>query len=271
MRTTDIARVYQGSGPFLTLYLDTSGDVENAAQRVELRWKNARTGLLQQGVPESVLDAVDPLVEGSHLAGATLALVASVDGVLWSSNLPDPPSREVIAHWATLPSIVPLLAYAQSQVPHVAVLATRVAAELAARTPDGDGGEPVVVEGERSPHVTRSAPGGWSQPRYQHHAEVHWERNAVDVAQVLTDLVDRVRPRLVALAGDVRAVQLLREKSPKRVRALMEQVGGELDSVDAVLQEAAKLVDAIVEQDTRELLDRFEQERGQHDLAADGA
>jgi hypothetical protein len=270
MRTSDIARVFEGSGPFLTLYLATSGDVENAGPRVELRWKNVRAGLLRQGVPERLLDAVDPLVEGSHLAGATLALVASVDGVLWSANLPEPPAQEVVAEWGTLPSVVPLLAHEQTQVPHVAVLASRAAAELAARTPDGDGDRPVAVEGERSPHLTRSAPGGWSQPRFQHRAEVIWERNAADVAAVLTDMVDRVRPRLVAVAGDVRAVQLLREKSPKRVEALMEVVGGELASIDAVLERASQLVDAAVEQDTKGLLDRFEQERGQGDLAAEG-
>jgi Bacterial archaeo-eukaryotic release factor family 2 len=270
MRTTEIARVFEAPGPFLTLYLATPGDVENAAQRVELRWKNARGDLLQQGVPESLLAAVDPLVEGSHLAGATLALIASVDGVLWSANLADPPPREVLARWAALPSLVPLLAHEQSQVPYVAVLASRGAAELVAQTPEGDRGAPVVVEGEQSPHLTRSAPGGWSQPRYQHRAEVVWERNAAEVAEALSEVVDRVRPRLVAVAGDVRAVQLLREQSPKRVAALVQEVGGELGSIEAVLERAGELVRATVERDTRELLDRFEEERGQHDRAAEG-
>jgi hypothetical protein len=271
MRTTEIARVYDHSGPFLTLYLATSGDVENAGARVELRWKNVRADLQREGAPEGVLAAVDPLVEGSHLAGATLALVASVDGVLWFANLPEPPPQEVVARWDALPSVVPLLAYEQSLVPHVAVLASRAAAELVAHTPDGDGTRPVAVEGERPPHLTRSGPGGWSQPRYQHRAEVQWERNAAEVAEVLTDMVDRVRPRLVAVAGDVRAVQLLREKSPKRVEALIEVVGGELASVDDVLEEAVKLVQATVERDTGELLDRFEQALGPHDLAVEGA
>jgi Bacterial archaeo-eukaryotic release factor family 2 len=272
MRTGDIARVFDASGPFLSLYMATPGDVENAAQRVELRWKNVRGDLLEQGVPESVLVAVDPLVPGSHTAGATLAVIASVDGVLWSGNLSEPPVREVVTHWGTLPSLLPLLAYQQSLVPHVAVLASRAAAELATRTPDDDGdGEPVKVEGQQSPHLTRSAPGGWSQPRYQHRAEVIWERNAAGVAEVLTDLVDRVRPRFVAVAGDVRAVQFLRDKSPRRVRELMEVVGGELPSIDQVLEAADRLVKATAEGDTRELLDRFEQERGQGDRAAEGA
>ncbi len=271
MRSTDIARVFDAPGPFLSLYLATGGGLENAGPRVELRWKNVRGELLERGVPEGLLEAVDPLVEGSHTAGATLAVLASAGGVAWSGSLPDPPLREAVARWGPLPSIVPLLAHAQSQVPHVAVLASRAAAELAARTPDSDRGEQVEVEGERSPYLTRSAPGGWSQPRYQHRAEVIWERNAAEVAEVLTDMVDRVRPRFVAVAGDVRAVQFLRDKSPKRVRKRMKVVGGELPSIATVLEEAAKLVHATVERDADELLDRFEEGQAQHDRAADGA
>jgi peptide subunit release factor 1 (eRF1) len=66
-------------------------------------------------------------------------------------------------------------------------------------------------------------------------------------------------------------VQFLRDKSPKRVRELMEVVGGELASVDQVLEAAEGLLEATAERDTRELLDRFEEERGQGDLAAEGA
>jgi hypothetical protein len=269
MRTNEMARLFHGSGPFLSLYLSTPGDVENAASMVELRWKSTRSELLDQGVPEALLEAIDPLVDGSHTAGATLAVIGSIDGVLWAGNLPDPPPREVVARWSPLPSIVPLLAQFQQLVPHVVVLASR-AAELHARTPDGDEGERQVVEGERTPHLHRSAPGGWSQPRYQHKAEVIWERNAAEFATVLTQVVDQVRPRFVALAGDVRAVQFLRDKSPKRVRELLQVVGGELPSIEAVQAEADRLVAATVERDTGELLDRFGQERSQHDLAADG-
>ena len=40
------------------------GGAENAAQRLELRWKSARNDLQEQEVPIGVLEAVDPLVEG---------------------------------------------------------------------------------------------------------------------------------------------------------------------------------------------------------------
>jgi hypothetical protein len=75
----------------------------------------------------------------------------------------------------------------------------------------------------------------------------------------------------VAAAGDVRAVQLLREQAPKRVRELIRVVGGEYHSLDAVFAAADKQVAATVEADTEALLQRFAEERGQRDRAVEGA
>jgi len=140
-----------------------------------------------------------------------------------------------------------------------------------AKLPDGQRTE--RVEGEQGPVLTRSAPGGWSQPRYQHRAEVVWERNASEVAAVLARIVDQVHPRFVAAAGDVRALQLLRDESPKRVQELLRVVGGEFPSLDPVLGRAAELVGAEARGDADALLGRFEQERGRGPggLATEGA
>jgi hypothetical protein len=67
----------------------------------------------------------------------------------------------------------------------------------------------------------------------------------------------------VAAAGDVRALQLLREQAPKRVRELLCVVGGEYGSLEAVLAEADKLAADRVEADNRALLDRLAEELGQ--------
>jgi hypothetical protein len=273
VRTSDVARLFDAPGPFLSIYLATEGDVENAAFRIAARWRILRGRLLDAGVPEAILEAVDPLVEGSHTAGATLAVIAAADGVVYADSLPHPPPQDWVVRQGTLPYVIPLLVWAQSLIPHVAVLASRAHADLAARTPERadrtDQDERVEVRGGRS-HLTRSAPGGWSQLRYQHRAEVQWERNAAEVAEALTRIADRVRPRFVAAAGDVRALELLREESPKRVQEIIVVVGGELDSLDRVLEEAEKLAAATAEADTRALLDEFEQQRGEHGRAADG-
>jgi Bacterial archaeo-eukaryotic release factor family 2 len=270
MRGADLQPIFEAPGPFLSLYLAAGGDVENAAQRLELRWKSARGDLQERGVPIGVLAAVGPLVEGGHAAAATLAAIVSVDGAAYHARLPSPPAREVLARWGATPYALPLLAHAQSQIPFVAVLASRGAAEIVAKLPDGERSE--QVEGEQGPHLTRSKPGGWSQPRYQHRAEVIWERNASEVADALTRLVDETHPRFVAAAGDVRALQLLREQSPKRVQELIRVVGGELPSLDPVLDKAAELVEAEVRGDAGALLGRFAQEqgRGPGGLATEG-
>jgi hypothetical protein len=70
----------------------------------------------------------------------------------------------------------------------------------------------VRVEGEEL-HATRSAPGDWSQRRFQQRTGNRWQRNAGAVAEALTKLVDQVHPRLVVMTGEVRAVQFLRARS----------------------------------------------------------
>jgi Bacterial archaeo-eukaryotic release factor family 2 len=259
----EIARVFEADGPFTSVYLDTGGDVEQAADRVALRWKNLRGSMLAAGVPEGTVAAIDPLVEGAHMAGATLAVVAAVDGPRYVANLPDRPPRDTLLRHGALPDVLPLLAAAQAAVPHVAVLTDRTGADMAARGVADEEARAERVEGRVTPHLHKPQAGGWSQPRFHHRAEAIWESNASEVADALARLVDQVRPRFVAAAGDVRALQLLREQAPKRVRELLRMVGGELGSLEAVFAEADKLAAATVEADSRALLDRFAEELGQ--------
>jgi Bacterial archaeo-eukaryotic release factor family 2 len=263
----EIARLFDASGPFVSMYMATEGDVEQAAELVALRWKNLRGDLREEGVPEPTLAAIDPLVEGSHAAGPALAVIAAVDGVRWSDSLPAPPPRDAVVRHGALPDVLPLLAAAQSAVPYVAVLTDRTGADIAARFVDG-GARSEHVEGRDSPYIHKPQAGGWSQPRYHHRAEALWESNAGDVADALTRLVDQVRPRFVAAAGDVRAVQLLREQAPKRVRELLRVVGGEHHSLDAVFAAADALVAQTVQADTERMLG---EERAQPGRAVEGA
>jgi hypothetical protein len=266
----EIARVFEADGPFTSVYLDTEGDVEQAADRAALRWKNLRGSMLAAGVPEATVAAIDPLVGGSHMAGATLAVIAAVDGPRYAANLPDPPPRDTLLRHGALPDVVPLLAAAQAAVPHVAVLTDRTGADMAARGVADEAARAERVEGRVTPHLHKPQAGGWSQPRFHHRAEAIWESNASEVADALARLVDQVRPRFVAAAGDVRALQLLREQAPKRVRELLCVVGGELGALEAVFAEADKLAAATVEADNRALLDRFAEELGQAATGTEG-
>jgi peptide subunit release factor 1 (eRF1) len=269
----DIAAAFDAAGPFVTVYLGTEPAVEQAAQRSELRWKALRKELEASGAPEAALEAIDPLVPDAHHEGRTLAVVANDSGALLVRHEPEPPARD-LGRVATLPSVGPLLEWAQAALPHLVVLADRAGADIIVSTP-GDVEEVETVDLDRGddPHLRKSKPGGWSQRRYQNKAENLWDHNAKQVADHVTALVDEHDVRLVLVAGDVRALEKLRQHLPERVAGLVREIeGGRAPGtdVDELAEEVVKLVATTVAEDSVALLRTFKQERGQNDLAAEG-
>jgi hypothetical protein len=278
----DIAAVFDGSGPFVTVYLATEAAVEQAAQQSELRWKTLRRELEEAGAPEPALAAVDPLVPDAHHLGRTLAVVTDGTGLRLARHEPDPPARD--AGWvAPLPRVGPLIEWAQAALPHLVVLADRAGADIVVFTREaaarGTGEAPVVTVGQDSgtdPVLRKANPGGWSQRRYQNRAENLWEQNAKAVADHVAALADEIGARLIVAAGDVRALQLLREHLPQPVVDLVREVDGSRGpgaadaGLDEVADDVVKLVATVAAHDTVELLRQFKQEKGQHDLAAEG-
>src|SRR5205823_13146585 len=119
--------------------------------------------------------------------------------------------------WAPLPSLARVLAWRQAAPPYVTVLADRRGADIVAVRRERP---PIVLEtvGEDYP-LRKVQAGGWSHRRYQQRAENTWEHNAKNVATEVTRLAERVDARIVIVAGDVRALEPLRQDLPKEVVA----------------------------------------------------
>ncbi|HZQ79051.1 MAG TPA: Vms1/Ankzf1 family peptidyl-tRNA hydrolase [Acidimicrobiia bacterium] len=279
----EIAAVFDGRPPFVTVYLATEAAVEQAAQQSELRWKTLRRELSAAGAPEETLSAIDPLVPDAHHEGRTLAVIGDASGLRLVRHEPEPPARD--AGWvAPLPRVGPLLEWAQGAVPHLVVLADRAGADIVAfsrrAAASGAGGAAdVVTVGEDTgsdPDLRKSNPGGWSQRRYQNRAENLWEHNAKAVADQVASLVDETRARLVVVTGDVRALQFLRDHLPQPVLDIVREVEGSRGpgaadaGLDRIADEVVKLVASVAAEDTVEFLRQFKQEEGQHDLATQG-
>ncbi|MDP8938646.1 MAG: hypothetical protein M3O23_13120 [Actinomycetota bacterium] len=268
--TADVAELATGSGPFLSIYLTTEATVENAAQRAEVRWRSVRDSLAADGAPGELLDVVDPLVADAHLQGEGLGVVVRADGAILVEHHPRAPALDR-SRWAPLPVLVPLLGWRQSTPPHVVVTADRKGADI-------------VAVGREGPDVRREAggddypirkvsAGGWSQRRYEERAENTWAQNAEDAARQVAALAERVRARLIVVAGDVRAVTLLRDALPAEFADRVREAGGGRSadgSGDLLAAQVGELVDQAVAADTAALLEKFDEERGQGDRAADG-
>lgn len=258
--------------PYTSVVLDTSSDAPDAQHRLDTRWRDARRELVEAGAPPAVLDAVDAAVAGGHEPGDTLAVHAAEDGTAVTLRLPEAPAAEVLVRRSARPDLLPVLRHEQARQVGVVVAIDRTGADLVVLAPDAvpaAGGREEHVSGDES-YVSRSAPGGWSQRRYQRTAEQRWETNATAVAERLADLVDTTRPVAVLLSGDVRAVQFLREHSPQRVAELLREVGGDYTSIDDVVEHATQELERLgVERVTAELV-RHEELRGAAGRSATG-
>jgi hypothetical protein len=268
----DLTELVRRPGPFLSLYLNTERDVENAAQRSRMRWKTVRSDLDALDVPGAVLERIDEIVPEAHLEGDGLAVLADGNEILHVEHGPAVGQTDE-ASWGPIPRVLPVIRWRQSEPTYVVVLTDRTGADLFGFRR----GSPEVhaeVAGEHDV-IRKVQSGGWSQRRYQQRAEDSWEQNAEQVAERVTRLVDRITPVFVAVAGDVRAVQLLRESLPERVLELVHVISKEiprkLEEHHPVPEDVWALVQQHVRETTEGLLARFEEERGQHDKAAEGA
>ncbi|CAA9246454.1 MAG: hypothetical protein AVDCRST_MAG50-2016 [uncultured Acidimicrobiales bacterium] len=267
----DLVQLFEGAGPFVTVYLATEPAIENAGPRNAARWRALRDELAASGASEAALSNVDPLVEDANTEGSGLAVIATDSGVSHLTNAPSAPATDV-GRWSPLPSVVQLLEWRQAAAAYVLVKTDRLGADLVA-VAGAEIAEETTAGSDPGPHVRRSNPGGWSQRRFQQRAENSWEKNAKEVAAEIVRLVDQVDARLLIVGGDVRAVQLLHEELPTDLRAEVIDIDASRavdGSAERSQDEADTMVATAVAKDTVGLLQKFKEERGQGDRAAEG-
>jgi hypothetical protein len=267
----DLAELVRRPGSFLSVYLNTERDVDNAAQRSAARWKTIRHDLPRKNVPEAVLERIDEIVPDAHLDGGGLAVIADEGEILHVEHGPSLAVNDE-ATWGPSPRLLPIIRWRQSEPTYVVVMTDRTGADLFGFRR----GSPELhaeVEGKHD-EIRKVQAGGWSQRRYQQRAEDSWEQNAEQVAERVTRLVDQITPAFVAVAGDVRAVALLRESLPERVGELVhvieKEIPRKLEESDPIPGDVWALVQQHVRETGEALLARFAEERGQHDKAAEG-
>jgi len=271
MDVAALTKLYGLEGPFTTIYLDTTSEVEDAAQQLEVRWKNVLRDLEQANVDKATREALTA-ARGEHGKGNTRVLVASPGTVHLAISLPQPPPQELVTTGA-LPRLVPLIDSLQLHVPHVLVLADRQGADVLAYTSGPDPDETASVTNDRFPQ-RKVKFGGWAQKRFSNDVEESWEASAREVA----DLVDRVAKdidaRVVIASGDERALQLLGQHLPTPWSDRYVEIGGggrHVDGSEAVIaDEVLEALSNVITDDTVELLEKYAEERGQQDRASEG-
>jgi hypothetical protein len=269
-RPADLVAIVERPGPFATVWSGRSGFGAWGRERDHARAGEARSSLAEQGAPDDVLVAIDRAMSGVDPGAHGVVIIADHSGVLLTEELPEAPRSER-AGWAPLPYLSAVLEHRQAAIPTIVVLADRNGADVVVNRP-GQGERTEEITGDEYP-VTKAAPGGWSQRRYQQRAQDSWERNADDVAGEVARLARTVHPDLVVLGGDERAVTLVRGSLPEELREITRTItsGRAIDRSEQHRdRDIRRLVDTVVASETVDVLQQFAAEDGRHQRAANG-
>lgn len=261
----------RGTGPVVSAVLDTQAGMEQAGPRLRQRWDALRRTLSADGSPDHVLDRIGPALDEARLDGPVVAVYCSAETdepVVITG--PEAEGGDW-AVWDRLPRLAPVIRWHQATPPALLVAIDRTGADLVS---GGRAVEPVLesVTDDEHPYIRRIQPGGWSQRRYQQRAENSWRAMAGEVADRVTEHVEANGTRLVVVAGDVRAVQQLRDQLPDRVARLVRLASGHpgAGSEGAMADDARRWYRTAVAEDTVAVVEQWKQELGRNGLAATG-
>lgn len=258
--TTDDLRAFvDGDGPFATVLLPAPSGQFGGDHRFEVMWKHARRQL-ESDWASGELDALERAIAELHHSDAPAFVVAQrVDGNVFVEHLSGGlKGDDAVVEVADHPRLLEIIDDRQRTLPHIIVDTDRAGATVTAF----DAGEPTStedVEGDTE-HINRVRGGGWSHRRYQQRAENTWERNAGEVADVVTRMARDLDPVLIAIVGEVRAKQFLHEALDQEFGdCLVDIEAGDIDGV------SSEVVDQLADRRARfqvAVLERFRNEGG---------
>ncbi len=219
MRLSFLEPLYTESGPFASVYLDTSRDVEHPDRAIALRWHRLREALTRQGADRELLGVLeeavgaDADVPGMH----GQAIFAAHGSLVMDGELPRPPARDS-AHYGTLPDVMPLVTQHLPEIPYLAVVVHYGGLPTAGT----HGWVTVEVESGTWPASTVT-PGERLHDRV---AVATWHRSAVRLGHRLDAWARRIHADAVVVAGDEWAGNVLVRRLPHALRGKVVRGGG---------------------------------------------
>jgi hypothetical protein len=263
-------------GPWVSVYVGLT-DVDAHGLPVEraVRWQALAASLHALDAPPGVVAAIGDAVAAEGPGPAVLAAFATADGPVRLVRVTGLDQAD-IAVCGSVPHVLPLLHWLEQHPAHVLVVTDRTGADVDAVDAGGQHRSWSVIGPDDV--IERNAPGGWAglaQGRYQHRAEDSWRHNAARVADSVADAVREIGARVVVVAGDVRAVQLLEERVPADVqhKVAWRHIGGGRSEDGSQRTRPARVeatVRGVVAEDTAALLARFVEERAPGGVGVEG-
>ncbi|MFG2294541.1 hypothetical protein [Streptomyces sp. NPDC048603] len=219
MRLSFLEPLYTEPGPFASVYLDTSRDVEHPDRAIAQRWHRLREKLSRQGADRPLLGVLeeavgaDAEVPGMH----GQAIFAANGSLVLDGELPSPPARDS-ARYGTLPEAMPLINQHLPEIPYLALVVHY------GGLPTAETHGWVKVEAESG-----TWPASAVTPGERLHRRVPvatWHHSAARLGHLLDAWARRTHADALVVAGDQWAGNVLVRRLPHAVRDKVIRVGG---------------------------------------------
>lgn len=266
-----LADIYRSNEACSQVYLDVSVDTSDPPHVVEERRKAVIDRLRRDGAPEADIDAiVDVMATDETLPSPACQFILARNGEIlvdeWIAGLAVEP--ETIS-FGPLPDLTPLLKSQPADVAYLVVETSRDGGEVRlyhAGSAQAEADE--HVEG-RTDMLHKAQVGGWRQDKNQDHVEEIWRQTQSQLASTVDELVRTRQPRLLVVAGDIRARQLLADELSEQSRSILsiEPTNTRAEgSSDEALHEhiEAELARVLAEQKL-DVIDRIQMHEGRGD------
>lgn len=272
------ADLYRKPGPWVTVYTDASTGTVDSLHADDVRPENIATALTAAGASKedrkAVAEALRKSAKGMPDPVARLILVCN-GTVELDEFLPGPTVMPEITTVDHVPDLCPLVWHRPDDFAYVVAEVGRDGGEIHLRRANGlYDDETTHVEGDTE-NLKKVPSGGWAQGRYQHRTENIWKTNAADIAGEIDRIVRSCRARLLIVAGDIRARNLVAEQVSEQSKAILTVVEShsrtEGADKEAYALEIDKRVAECIASRQTQLLERLNNQKGrQNPESAEG-
>jgi release factor family 2 len=256
--------------PTVSMYLEGRRFGVDSAEDLDLRIRSLLGALRATGADSATLEAIRSYSTRLAPAHAQYAVFARDGSIVYQRAMAGPVAFD-LARFAAPPVVAPVLRWLFTRPPHVVVVVDRAGAEITSVA--GAGGR-VVTTTVVGPDdlITAISPRGWSQPRFQRRVEDSWRHNATAVLDAAVQALRHVHARLMFIAGDTRAVHLVRDGLDRaRIDVSVREIPGGRTVDGGVLTAAAAGVAEDADARVCEVLTRLREAGGPVGMATEGA
>ncbi|CAL9657896.1 hypothetical protein SUDANB176_06871 [Streptomyces sp. enrichment culture] len=282
-------------GPWASVYLDTSRDVDDPDKAIELRWRHQRDALRARGADPATVSALESVIGADRdLPGRHGQALFATDGhVVLVGELPEPPVRDA-AWFGRLPNALPLAVQHAPDIPYVAIALTRDGGFLDTGRPDtgqSDTGELTAEEereqGPADDVLIAYEAGRWptstvtpGRPARLRVPAEEWQHAARNLAHEIADLADRHHAERIVLRRDTGEAWLsgvLVNRLPRHLQDCTSVVEEEPDAAldgdtgaALVGEQVAAVLDGGLSMADRRHVDAFYAQRARHRARSEG-